>query len=99
VYGKIFEIEKFKNDPNYEGHLKSLPPQGSFDISNITCVSKESSLHSTQSHNHVIAGDAMGNIMILDLNKKMRVAKKEIGNGRRITKIAISSRELSNDDS
>ncbi len=27
VYNKVFEIEKHKNNPNYEGNLKELPPQ------------------------------------------------------------------------
>lgn len=26
VYNKIFEIEKYRDDPNYEGHLRTLPP-------------------------------------------------------------------------
>jgi hypothetical protein len=94
VYTKIFEIEKYKNDPNYEGHLKSLPPQGSFDITHVTCVAKDSN----PSHNHVVAGDAFGSIMILDLNKKMKVARKEVGSARRISKVAIGSRDLAQDE-
>lgn len=26
VYNKVFEIEKYRNDPNYEGALRMLPP-------------------------------------------------------------------------
>jgi hypothetical protein len=40
-----------------------------------------------------VTGDAYGNIMILDLNKKMRVAKKEVGTGKRIVKVAVACRD------
>lgn len=36
--------------------------------------------------------------MILDLNKKLRSAKKEIEVGKRITKIIIGNRDFSTDD-
>lgn len=49
-------------------------------------------------HNHVITGDAYGNIMVLDLNKKMRVAKTNVGQGNRIIKIDVAGRDLSQDD-
>jgi hypothetical protein len=26
VYNKVFEIEKYRSDPNYEGSLRTLPP-------------------------------------------------------------------------
>lgn len=50
--------------------------------------------NSATQHNHVIAGDAFGSIMILDLNKKMKVGKKEVGTGKRIMRVAIGSRDL-----
>lgn len=71
VYNKVFEIEKYRNDPNYEGALRMLPPQGVFDIPQLTCISRESS------SNLVAAGDSQGNLMLLDLSKKLRIAKKE----------------------
>ena len=43
----------------------------------------------------MIAGDAYGSIMILDLNKKVKVARKEVGTGRRILKVAIGVRDFS----
>jgi hypothetical protein len=93
VYAKIFEIEKYKNDPNYEGNIKSLPPQGSFDISLVTAIGKDRHANPSINHNHLVAGDAMGNIMVLDLNKKMRVLKREVGNGKRVKMISIASGE------
>lgn len=36
--------------------------------------------------------------MILDLNKKVKVARKEVGNGRRILKVAIGIRDFSQDE-
>jgi len=95
VYSKIFEIEKYRADPNYEGHTKSLPPQGSFDISMTMTAGKDNGISASQTHNHIATGDGFGNIMILDLNKKMRVAKKEVGTGKRILKLSVSGRDLS----
>jgi hypothetical protein len=45
-----------------------------------------------------VTGDAYGNIMILDLNKKMRLAKKEVGSGKRIIKVSVAGRDHSQDE-
>jgi hypothetical protein len=39
----------------------------------------------------------MGNIMILDMSKKTRLCKKEIGS-KRINKISLGTRDGANDD-
>ncbi|CAD8083513.1 unnamed protein product [Paramecium sonneborni] len=91
VYNKIFEIEKYRDDPNYEGHLRTLPPQGIFEIPQLTSISRESS------DNLIAAGDSQGNLMILDLIKKIRIAKKET-NGKRILMVCLSDREQATDD-
>ncbi|CAD8080393.1 unnamed protein product [Paramecium sonneborni] len=91
VYNKVFEIEKYRSDPNYEGQLRTLPPQGVFDIPQLSCVSRDSS------SNLVAAGDTQGNLMILDLSKKLRIAKKET-NGKRIVKVCLSNRDEAIDD-
>lgn len=98
VYAKVFEIEKYRNDPNYEGHVKNLPPQGSFDISMTMTAGRDNGASASATHNHVVTGDAYGNIMILDLNKKMRVAKMSVGAGNRILKVEVAGRDLSQDD-
>jgi hypothetical protein len=54
--------------------------------------------NSQTNHNHIVAGDAFGSIMILDLNKKMKVARREVGSGKRISKVAIGSRDFAQDD-
>lgn len=91
VYNKVFEIEKHRSDPNYEGQLRTLPPQGIFDIPFISTISAQSS------SSQVIAGDSAGNLMILDLSKKMRLCKKELG-PKRILKVTSSTRENAQDD-
>ncbi|CAD8069736.1 unnamed protein product [Paramecium primaurelia] len=91
VYNKIFEIEKYRDDPNYEGNLRTLPPQGIFEIPQLTYISRDSS------DNLIAAGDSQGNLMILDLIKKIRIAKKET-NGKRILKVCLSDREQAMDE-
>lgn len=83
VYSNIFEIEKYKENPNYEGHLKQLPPQGSFELDGITFMTK----NNNNPNNIIIAGDKFGNLLLLDLNKKTQIQKKEATPGKRITYI------------
>jgi hypothetical protein len=45
-----------------------------------------------------VVGDAGGNLMVLDLAKKMRVCKVEVGSGRRVQKISIVSDSSENGD-
>ena len=87
VYQKIFEIEKHKENPNYEGNLKELPPQGSFEYDGITCLTKSARYVS----NHLFAGDKYGNIYLLDLNKKTQIFKKEVVPNKRIVQIVAQS--------
>lgn len=91
VYRKVFDIEKYRSDPNYEGALRLLPPQGIFEFPAITSISSDSS------NSQVVAGDALGNLMILDLSKKMRVCKKELP-AKRILKVALATRDEALDD-
>lgn len=44
-----------------------------------------------------VAGDAMGNIMMLDLSKKTRICKKELGQ-KRVLKVCLGQRDGSSDD-
>ncbi|CAD8066634.1 unnamed protein product [Paramecium sonneborni] len=91
VYSKVFLIEKYRSDPNYEGPLRTLPPQGIFDISNITTLSSNSS------NQQIAAGDLQGNIFILDMSKKTKTCKKEVGQ-KRINKVCLGIREGASDD-
>ncbi|CAD8149226.1 unnamed protein product [Paramecium pentaurelia] len=91
VYSKVFLIEKYRSDPNYEGPLRTLPPQGIFDISNITTISSNSS------NLQIAAGDLQGNIVVLDMSKKTKICKKEISS-KRINKVCLGIRDGANDE-
>ncbi|CAK75724.1 unnamed protein product (macronuclear) [Paramecium tetraurelia] len=91
VYSKVFLIEKYRSDPNYEGPLRTLPPQGIFDISNITSISSNSS------NLQIAAGDLQGNIFILDMSKKTKICKKEVS-PKRINKVCLGIRDGANDE-
>ncbi|CAK80013.1 unnamed protein product (macronuclear) [Paramecium tetraurelia] len=61
------------------------------EIPQLTYISRDSS------DNLVAVGDSQGNLMILDLIKKIRIAKKET-NGKRILKVCLSDREQATDE-
>jgi len=87
----VFLIEKYRSDPNYEGPLRTLPPQGIFDISNITTISSNSS------NLQIAAGDLQGNILVLDMSKKTKICKKEVSS-KRINKVCLGIRDGANDE-
>ena len=67
----MFQIEQKKKDCNYEGSVKDYFSQNSIDIPAVACISDGSN-----SHNHLLAGDKNGTLLLLDLAKKVVFSKK-----------------------
>jgi len=87
VYEQVFEIEKYKSNVNYEGSVKEILSSGSFDIEGICALA-----HSEGNpYNQLLAGDYYGNAYLLDLNKKVLIAKFPVISGKRVIHITANT--------
>lgn len=54
-----------------------------FEINGISCVHSDLK----NPYNYLLAGDKFGNLLLLDMNKKIQLHKKEVVKGKRIIHI------------
>lgn len=71
VYLKIYEIEEMKNNPSYEGGLKSLNPSGIMEIDNVTAISSE------ENNGFCVIGNNVGDVYFMDTMRKNQIFKNE----------------------
>jgi hypothetical protein len=87
VNEKIHSILEFEKKPGYDGLVKEVNPSGVFDYDHFSYFHKDNN----NPFNVLIAGDKQGNVLLLDLNKKTAIVKKEITPGKRIIHIHSST--------
>lgn len=86
VYEKVFEIEKYKENVNYEGAVREIASSGSFEIEGISSIAASEG----NPFNHLLVGDYYGNIFLLDMNKKVQINKFSVSD-RRVIHIAANT--------
>jgi WD40 repeat protein len=87
VFKKIDTIEAAKKNPNHEGQLREMVSTGTFQIPAITELASDGD----PAGSRVIAGDARGNIFLLDVSRKVVSARCEAFPGKRIQSMVVSS--------
>jgi len=87
VFKKIDAIESAKKDPNHEGQLREMVSTGTFQIPAVTELASDGD----PSGSRVIAGDARGNIFLLDVSRKVVSARCEAFPGKRVQSLVVSS--------
>ena len=87
VFKTIDEIEAAKKDPNHEGQLRELVTTGTFQIPAITELASDGD----PSGSRVVAGDARGNIFLLDVSRKVVSARCEAFPSKRIQSLVVCS--------
>lgn len=85
VYSKVFEIEKNKNDPNYEGTLLDITPHGVFECPGISFISNQ-----RDPYEKVWIGNKDGSIQLFDPFHKEKIMSYVVAEGKRVIDIAIS---------